>query len=221
MQSKIDHHDNDILGIKEDLQDIKENKLISDSLRESNPLALLNMTSMFQNEIRDSTRRECNLIIKGLKESERASNGTAASNENSSAATDAGSDLAVVTEILSNLKSAANIVNLNLENIHVKRIGVRKGSKPRNVCVVLKSREEVFSILNNAKLLSPNIRVSTDKTKLQMSGLSQAYDLANKHNDDHPGDKLKVKHVKNVPSLIDSTGKIRDPKNTEHFLGSR
>ena len=45
-----------------------------------------------------------------------------------------------------------------------------------------------------------------------MGGLSQAYDLANKHNDGHPGYKLKVKHVKNVPSLIDATGKIRDPK---------
>ena len=39
-------NDNDIIGIKEDLQDIKEKKVISHSLRESNPLALLNMTSM-------------------------------------------------------------------------------------------------------------------------------------------------------------------------------
>ena len=69
--------------------------------------------------------------------------------------------------------------------------------------------------LNNAKLLS------TDKTKLRMSGLSQANDLANKHNNEHPGDKLKVKDIKNFPSLIDATGKMSDPKNTEHFLGSR
>ena len=86
--------------------------------------------------------------------------------------------------------------------------------------MVLKNREDVFSILNNAKLLSLNIGVSLDKTKLQLSGLSQAYDLANKHNDEHPGDKLKVENVKNVPSSIVATGKIRDPKNTGHFLGS-
>ena len=54
-----------------------------------------------------------------------------------------------------------------------------------------------------------------------MNGFTQAYDIANKHNNDHPGNKLKIKHVKNVPTLIDETGKIRDPKSTEHFLGSR
>ena len=223
MQSKIDHHDNDIIDIKEDLKDIKENKVVSDSLRETNPLALLNITSMLQNEMRDSTRRESNLIIKGLKETNSMPNDTGITVENSSsAATNAeSSDLEVVKEILSKLKSAANLVSLDLENISVKRIGLRKGTKPRNVCVGLKCREDVFSILNNAKMLSSNIRVSTDKTKLQMSGLNQAYDLANKHNDEHPGDKLKVKHIKNVPSLIDATGKRRDPKNTEHFLGSR
>ena len=165
MQSKIDrYHDNNIIGIKEDLKDIKENKVISDSLRESNPLALLNKTSMLQNEVRDSTRREYNLIIKGLKKSESASNSAAASNENCLAVIDTGSNQAVVIEILSNLKSAANLVNLNLEKIYVKWVGVRKGFKSRYVCVVLKSREDVFCILNNAKLLSPNIRVSTDKT---------------------------------------------------------
>lgn len=39
-----------------------------------------------------------------------------------------------------------------------------------------------------------------------MSGLSQAYNSANKHNHEHPGDKLKVKHVKNFSSSIDATG---------------
>ena len=62
MQRNVDHHDNDIIYSNEDLKDIKENKVISGSSRESNPLALLNMTSMLQNEIREPARRECNLM---------------------------------------------------------------------------------------------------------------------------------------------------------------
>lgn len=63
-------------------------------------------------------------MIKNLKESESLSNG----NENSLAVIDTGSNQAVIIEILSNLKSAANLVNLNLENIYVKRIRLRTGS---------------------------------------------------------------------------------------------
>ena len=98
---------------------------------------------------------------------------------------------------------------------------MRKGSKPRNIWVGIKFREDLFSILNNAKLLSSNIRVSNDKTRLQMSGLTEAYDLVNKHNEEHPDGKLKVKHIKTVPTLIDATGKRRYPKNPENFLELR
>ena len=77
----------------------------------------------------DSMRRECNLIIKGLKKSEQMPSDVAASNENASSVSSeiaVSNDLAIVTEILSNLKSAAKLVNLNLDNIYVKRIGTRK-----------------------------------------------------------------------------------------------
>ena len=63
---------------------------------------------------------------------------------------------------------------------------------PPNVCVGLKCRNDVFSILNNVKLLHNNFRISTDRNKLQMNGLIQAYDLANKH-------------FENSPTLIDET----------------
>ena len=46
--------------------------------------------------------------------------------------------------------------------------------------------------------------------------------IVNKHNDVPPwGDKLKVKNIKNLPSLIDAAGKLRDSKNTEDFLENR
>ena len=202
--------------MKDDSRDIKEDKLISDFLRETNPLALPNITSAIQNEMRDCIRRECNWIIKGLKETEEQNNNN--NNTTESSVITQNNDTDVGTEILGNLKTAANLSKLNLDNIAVKWIGIRKGAKSRHICVGLKSRDDEFAIINNAKLLSGNIQVSNDKTKLQMSWLNQAYDLINKHNEEHPGDKLEVKHVKNVPSLIDDTGKLRDSKKYAAFF---
>ena len=90
------------------------------------------------------------------------------------------------------------------------------GSRP--LTVTFESRSDIFTLIKNVNKLPQNIKVKTDKTKIQKDYLTNLYNIKDKFNLDNPGDSLSIKYINDVPHLIDSQGKPRSSIEPNHFL---
>lgn len=92
----------------------------------------------------------------------------------------------------------------------------RAGIRP--IVVTFESRSDVFNLLKFANMLPNNIKVKIDKTKNQREYLSSLYKIKDRYVTNNPSDPLSVKHINDVPQLVDNLGKIRSPSDPKSFL---
>ena len=75
----------------------------------------------------------------------------------------------ISTADLANIKSILSLISdIPIDNLFVRRVGKLSSDKPRPICVRMASRQDVFTVISNSKLLPQNIKVATDKTKFQV-----------------------------------------------------
>lgn len=191
---------NRITSLEERL-DIIETTERSDSPVDMDPIAKMNLLLEFQKEFNEIERRSNNILLSGITESSNLVDATS-------------HDLNCVKDIITKTFTASNKSPIDMSCISTKRLGSSSvRGKPRRLQVTLKNRSDVISVFSCAKNLPNGIKVTSDQTLLQRNHLKHLYSLAENFNRDNNHDKLTVKFKRGIPSLIDSRGNIRDPKN--------
>ena len=161
----------------------------------------MNLVLDMHKEIAEIDRRVCNIVISGI-----------AKHYNS---TDVSSDLIQVKGILTDALKLSNLEVFNMDNITASRFGrPLKPGLPRRLIVTLPSRSDVISVFSSVNKLPPGIEVRSDQSYLQQNHLKHLHTVAEAHNKVNPQDQLLVKYKRGIPALIDSTGRLRDPKNS-------
>ena len=104
-----------------------------------------------------------------------------------------------------------NIVSFDLLSIKPSRIGPFKPTVKRPVRIKLPDRDNVFEILNNNEKWPEGISFSCDRTLMQRNILKKYSELIKEHNTKNPNDLLSIKHLNNIPTVINSENKVIYP----------
>ena len=193
--------------IREELADLKSNVSDLDKrvrLLEQNaasgtgqlslgPLA----TDEIMAELKDRQARAGNLIIHGLPESPSFSPDISRSE-----------DLVAVKSILNQIRPSDYV------DITLLRLGKRRSSAPRPLCVGLKSPDVVISVLRRKSRYVGPCKITDDRTRTQRQALDQ---LRGRLKELHERGEMNwtIRYNHGVPSIV-ATNRTRDPASKNH-----
>ncbi|XP_011496465.1 PREDICTED: uncharacterized protein PFB0145c-like [Ceratosolen solmsi marchali] len=95
-----------------------------------------------------------------------------------------------------------NIPNIDLDELHTKRIGRTDSNTCRPLRVILQCNKDVVTIMKNRKLVNRQYNIMTDQTKLQRRRLKELKEELTKINHDIDNPQMTIKFINGEPKLI-------------------
>ena len=112
-----------------------------------------------------------------------------------------------------NIIAMLNNMNINSNDIQIRRVGRINAGRPRLVIVTLHSRAEVLKVLRNCKALPPGVRANEDKTKTQRDQYNELKREVEEHNVNNPRELWRIKYINGSPKIVLASNPNIQPKN--------